>query len=341
MSRVRLNRVASSFSDEDVIFFSTGAAVLDCVLGGGYGADRVINIVGDRSTGKTLLAIEAGVNFLRRFKLGRVRYVDGENAFDESYASVIGWPSKEKGRKKRVEVDDEIETVEEFYNDLEKFCDDHESIPTLYILDSLDSLSSEAELAREFGKPAYDSKPRQMSELFRRLRRKVKQSGTTLMIISQTRQRITSTFTFGGKSYSRSGGTALDFYASQVLYLRERTYERKHLRRKVGKVERSVGIAIEAFCDKNKVGLPHRRCTFPLLFNYGIDDVGANLRWLDEIGRLKKVVNTDKPHVAKRRIGKLPDSEWHEERQRLASAVRDAWDELESSFMPSRGKYDG
>ena len=37
-------------------FIPTGSKLLDCVLGGGWPLGRVANIVGDKSTGKTLLA---------------------------------------------------------------------------------------------------------------------------------------------------------------------------------------------------------------------------------------------------------------------------------------------
>ena len=47
--------------------FSSGAVLLDLVLGHGWPIGRIINIVGDRSSGKTLLAIEACANFARRF----------------------------------------------------------------------------------------------------------------------------------------------------------------------------------------------------------------------------------------------------------------------------------
>ena len=40
-------------------FIRTGCTLLDCVLGGGWALGKVANIVGDKSAGKTLLAMEA------------------------------------------------------------------------------------------------------------------------------------------------------------------------------------------------------------------------------------------------------------------------------------------
>ena len=49
------------------------------------------NIVGDRSTGKTLLAVEA-TNFAMLCPKDNIRYVEAEAAFDEDYGNVVGMP---------------------------------------------------------------------------------------------------------------------------------------------------------------------------------------------------------------------------------------------------------
>jgi len=59
---------------KSLVTFTSGCSLLDCALGGGWPIGRVSNIVGDKSTGKTLLAIEACANFARRFPDGLIRY---------------------------------------------------------------------------------------------------------------------------------------------------------------------------------------------------------------------------------------------------------------------------
>ena len=62
---------------------SSGSILLDLVLGGGYPLGRIINLFGDKSSGKTLLAIEACANFVASVgKPQHVKYVDAESAFD-------------------------------------------------------------------------------------------------------------------------------------------------------------------------------------------------------------------------------------------------------------------
>ncbi|MBO0736275.1 MAG: hypothetical protein J2P48_06865, partial [Alphaproteobacteria bacterium] len=58
--------------------FPTGSTLLDLQNGGGWPLARMVNIVGDASTGKTLIAIEAAANFARLFGAENVRYCETE-----------------------------------------------------------------------------------------------------------------------------------------------------------------------------------------------------------------------------------------------------------------------
>lgn len=315
-------------------FIHTGAAVLDCSIGWGWPLGRIINIVGDQSTGKTLLAIEAMANFALQYKRGRIRYREAEAAFIPEYAGALGLPLD------RVEFSagegGEADTVEKFYNDLSEFLKKLKGKPGLYILDSLDAISDEAEVAREFGEATYGTaKAKYMSELFRKITRKVESSKVSLMIISQTRDRIGGGF---GRKYARTGGKALDFYASIILYLAHIG----ELPRTVNGIKRSVGIKIRAKCTKNKVGLPFRGCDFPILFAYGIEDITAGIDWLKANKCLSKIdmTNRDINRLRKRALRlELSKEEYKEYSEMIGSVVRANWQEIETSFLPKRGKY--
>lgn len=62
--------------------FSSGCTVFDLILGGGLPVGKIVNIVGDNSSGKTLLACEAIAAARKHFgdKL-RWRYDDAEAGF--------------------------------------------------------------------------------------------------------------------------------------------------------------------------------------------------------------------------------------------------------------------
>lgn len=316
--------------ESPIEWIPTGSKLLDCVLGGGYAACRVINIVGDKSTGKTLLAIEAAANFARIFKGGDIIYNEAESAFDPSYAKVLGFPFD------RVQFT-ENDTIEDFFEHLQALSESRgeKDPPLFYILDSLDALSDRAEKGRDIDAGTYGAeKAKKLSQLFRRQIRELGRKGITLFIISQVRENIGVTF---GRRFIRAGGKALDFYASQVLFL---SHLPKAVTRQSNNVERTIGIRIKAKCDKNKVALPFRDCEFPILFGYGIDDLTANLSWLKEIGRLNEVGLTDKTMVTLLRESRsMSDQEYEELVGDTAEVVGNVWQEIETDFMPKRSKY--
>jgi recombination protein RecA len=314
--------------------FSSGCQLLDCVLGGGWAVGRMVNLVGDKSSGKTLLAIEATANFALKFPNGRIRYAEVESAFDKSYAAALGMPVE------RIEFPEDkgtsIFTIEDLFQDLDKTIEENLKNPreTLYIVDSYDALSDKAEVSREIDAASYGgSKAKQGSQLFRRLVQKLDDTKITLFIISQIRDNIGVTF---GAKYSRSGGHALDFYASQIVWLAEVG----KMKKTISKVERPYGVEVKAKCTKNKIGLPFRECVFPIIFGYGVDDVYAALSWLNDIDRLSEVGMTSQ---WKRQLTLLRDSgdkmKFLKKRTEIAEVTAREWSAIEEKFLPTMTKY--
>ena len=136
--------------DKNQGYITSGAALLDCTLGGGWAKDRLINIVGDNSTGKTLLGIEACANFARRYPGAFVHYAEAESAFDEVYARAVGFPS-DRVEFKLPKPDTGVTLVEDIYTWLEQLADTcrKEKQPGLFIVDSLDAVSCRKEMARD------------------------------------------------------------------------------------------------------------------------------------------------------------------------------------------------
>lgn len=290
---------------KNIEFIATGCTTLDLALSGGWAANRVANIVGDKSTGKTLLCIEAMANFAIKYDKGRIRYREAESAFDTQYAAALGMPVD------RVDFGDPIDTVEDLFEDLQKVIEKAKH-PELYIVDSLDALSDRAELERPMDQGTYGAqKAKNLSQLFRRLIRKTATSKVTLIIVSQVRSKIGISF---GRDTTRSGGRALDFYATQVLYLAKK----KTLVKTVQNSKRPTGIRLIGKVDKNKIGLPGREAEFNIKFGYGIDDDDACFSYLKDCKQQVKDNWTLK---------------------QLQDAVVKHWYEVETSIIPSKPKY--
>lgn len=273
-------------NEKDVKFFSSGCQLLDLVLGGGWAIGRMSNLVGDNSTGKTLLAIEATANFLREFPQGKIWYHESEAAFDLGYARALGMPSDAITfvRQELKSSNKDSRLVEEWFNYLKgtvvPYCLKNKEHPSLYILDTQDALRSIREQDRKIEDGTYNQeKNLVLNRLYPEFADRLEELNVHLMIISQTRQNIGVSF---GRKWRVTGDGALQFYSSQRVQLAE-----------MGKVTKTVrgitnpySLRIKANCFKNKVGLAYRTCEFPLYFGYGVDSNEASLRWLKEVNGL-------------------------------------------------------
>jgi hypothetical protein len=205
----------------------------------------------------------------------------------------------------------------------------------LYIIDSLDALSDRAEQKSDDPAAGFGvGKAKALSQMFRRLIQTLETTNITLFVISQIRDKIGVTF---GAKYSRSGGRALDFYASQIIYLSQLGV----LNRTINKVKRAIGVHIKAKVTKNKVGLPFREAEMPILFLYGIDDMTACLDWLEEtagLDRLSQFGGTRKA-VDSALSALVSEEEIAGAGAVVHAAVKAHWLEIEADFAPTRRKY--
>lgn len=368
-------------AEPEVEFFSTGAQVLDNVLGKGWAVSRLINIQGDSSSGKTLLAEEAIANHLAKWPNGKIWYVDAEATFQESYATNIGidtskiefiegvytiedWfcvleeinshieaaekakVSKKKPKKAEVTEEDDAETPIKGSLKLIQSFEVSDDFHGLMILDSIDALSDEAEMERDIRDGSFGAaKAKKFSEAFRRINAKLSSRNVTIIGISQLRDSMS----MAGKV--RSGGRAIEFYSSQVVRLKE-TFQNSKIKKTIGGIERIVGLRVEASCNKNKVGRPHRKGVFQILFDYGIDDITSNLEWmadenpafLAKVTPVGDVSLVNEKGVANinlfmKRVFALSNEEHKAKRREVAELTKQAWDEIESRFDVNVQKY--
>lgn len=322
----------SGADKEGVEFFSSGCAVLDAAIGGGWALGRVSNVVGDKSAGKTLIAMEASANFLQVHPKAHPRYAESEAAFDRPYATALGIPTDQI-----IFNDAPMRTVEEWHADLKKYIHELKGQPGLYILDSLDALSDDDEQKSDFGEASYGGKkPKLIGQLFRDLVDELEGTRCHLMIVSQIRDKLNVTF---GETKTRSGGKALDFYSSQTVWLAEIG----KIKRTIDKIDRVVGIDVRARVKKNKVGLPFREADYPIMFGYGIDDLQANVTWLLEVNREHLLSPLGLSRSGHRvRLNHLRDKggvEAQELRAKLTEIVHREWAAIETTFLPKARKY--
>jgi recombination protein RecA len=264
--------------------FRTGSTIMDLIVGGGQGLGypwgKIVNIVGDKSSGKTFLACEliatAYYEYNSKF---RWVYDDAESGFTFDTEELYGVEIMPRDETERTKSG----TVEDWYCNLRNFLDSMKKGEAgIYVMDSLDGLSSDEIEEREksrmstynsnkdFKKGSYQMGAAKFlsQEFFKTLTDMLTEKNVLLIIISQTREKIDSMF----KGQHRSGGKALDFYAHTCLWLSTFT--------KIKKKDRAVGVVVKAHAKKSKTPRPFREGVFTLLFDYGIDNIGSNLDFL-------------------------------------------------------------
>lgn len=287
---------------ERVSFISTGCIPLNLAasqkgVDGGWARGRIINIVGDGSTGKTVLALEAaaycvykmlGVEspLFPKVKQVRIKYnnVEGvmdfplEEMYGKKFADTVEW--------------EQHPTCEAFGRDVHKELLGYEpGTFLLYIADSLDAMTSEAgalraeKLAKGLkAEGSYGTEKAKYfsSEFFNNLCQMIslptkgggiRHKDVTLILISQVRENLNAGL-FGKKFY-RTGGKALDFYTHQVVWL----YMVRKLKKEYKGKKRTYGTQVRAVFDRNKSAAPYSEVEFPIIIRppRGVDDIGAML----------------------------------------------------------------
>lgn len=351
-------------------FVSTGSTVLNCAISGkpdrGFAKGRYYFLVGDSASGKTFLTLtslaEAAIN--PNFDKHRFIYdgVEGGAMMDiEKFFGSKVWNRLEtpniigKNNRPGTSV-----TIEDFYHNFDDALKDGR--PFIYILDSMDALTSKYEQAKfqaakkarttneEVAGSFGDGKAKKNAEGVRQILDPIAASDSILIVISQTRDNIG----FGFKKKTRSGGHALKFYATVEIW--SSRYGR--ITKVVKGKKRAIGIKVQLEVEKNRVtGWEGRICSSILIHkDTGIDDVGSCVDYLIAEGHWTKSCKAKKIDIEKktgiidaRDIGIEPCSrekiikhiEEQGKEQVLAAIVGDIWNEIEEASKSGRkNKYE-
>lgn len=330
---------------------STGSTLLNLAcsgrIAGGFPKGKYIFIVGDSSSGKTWLSLtclaEASIN--PQFDDYRFIYDNGEDGalmdiskfFGSKVAKRLEAPAMEEGEPVY------SSTIEEFYDNLDDAI--QEGRPFIYIQDSMDVLTSDAEsekfqeqkTARRKGKDTTgsygDGKAKKNSSNIRRVLRHLRQTGSILIIISQTRDNIGFGAQFNPKT--RSGGKALRFYACLEMW----SSIREKIKKDINGKKRQLGIICEVEVKKNRLTGKETTVQIPLYHSFGIDDVGACIDYLLSEGHWsKKTGGLSAPEFEfsgsrEKLIKKIEDEDLGRELQTLVSSV---WREIAEKCSISR-----
>ncbi len=331
---------------------STGSTLLNLACSGksigGFACGQYYFVVGDSKTGKTFLGLtclaEAARN--KNFKDYRLIFDDSENGALMNIKKFFGEKTYQRIEAPRYTEKQPVfsSTIEEFYYNLDDAIAQKQ--PFIYILDSMDSVSSDAEEKKfQTQKKAHrkgtqttgsmgDGKAKKNASNIRRMLAHLHKTGSILIIVNQTRDNMTP-MSFEKKTHS--GGHALFFYACLVIW----GSRKKKITKTVRGKKRHVGNISKIDIRKNRLTGGEHTIDLPIYRSHGIDDVGSCVDYLlfEEYWKQSgQKINAKDFDVCCTRDKLIKHIEENDLELDLVCLVEDLWNEIEEACSTPRKK---
>ena len=208
---------------------------------------------------------------------------DDERLFGKKMAKRVQGPKTDKS-----DAPIASESIEELYQNFLVWLDSGQ--PFIYVADSLDAIKSKEDETRaiQFKKSGEasgtygQSKPKLLSEMLRVITGKIKKTNSLIIIVSQVRDKMNVMF---GRKEDRTGGRALTFYCTYIIWLR-------HLANIPYKIsdKLSLDIGSKSLVDitKNKFTGKRRKSEIHIYDEIGVDALTPCIDFLISQKLIKK-----------------------------------------------------
>lgn len=296
----------------------SGSIVIDQLIGGrankhgvvacpGYPKGRIVNLYGHEGSGKTTLALTAAATTIREG--GTVCYIDWEHEIVPSYALALGVPIHDEERFMLCQPDTLDEGVAVLWTMASAGVD-------LIVLDSVGAAVTRAQFEKSIKEKADQGRVGGVaavwSQFLPELKGRINRTSTTVIGISQIRDAISTSRSYGD-TVTVQGGNAWKFYSAVRMRLRkigtEKATNYSALSNKAA--DRVVGAKIRVKLDKCKVSdAQGNEEEFYIRWGEGIDDLrsmieialahrcitkaGAYYTWIDPEGNEHKRAGMEK-----------------------------------------------
>lgn len=337
---------------EDML--SSGSALLNMAISDdpemAFMKGKYVLIVGDSSSGKTFFSMTCMAEAARNpnFDGYDLYYDNVEDGMLIDVERFFGAKVRKRLKPPAVTKAGEpifSETIEDFYYRVDDIV--KKKRPFIYVLDSMDGLDTDAaEKKFEAQKKAQrsgakepgsygDGKAKKNSEGLRRLIAGIRETGSILIVISQTRDNLTG----WGDPKTRSGGKALRFYATTEFWLSVG----KPIIKDVRGEKRNIGHRIIIKVAKNRINGKKQTVEVAIYPSYGIDDTGSCIDFLVKSGWWKK--GSDGIHAKELDMtaprGHIIKACENGKASKLRRAVSECWRAIESeSELKRKPRYD-
>tara|TARA_R100000329_G_scaffold142408_2_gene125825 strand:+ start:3031 stop:4095 length:1065 start_codon:yes stop_codon:yes gene_type:complete len=253
-------------------------------------------LVGDSDSGKTFLSLTCLAEAAQNPHFDNYRFIldNVEGGAIMNLRKFFGSKMADRLEPPKVDADGlpiTSQTVEEFYYNLDDALA-HEK-PCIYILDSMDALSSVQETdtfgenKKRFqggkeGKGSYgDGKAKANASGIRQALAKIRATGSILLVINQTRDKLNA-MPFG-PTKTKSGGHALDFYASVRLW----SSIKGPIYKTIDATKHAIGNTIKVKVSRTRFTGKKTAIEIPIYPSYGIDDTCSCIDYLVNVHKWK------------------------------------------------------
>lgn len=195
----------------------TGCAALDVALNGGWALGRLLELVGEFSTGKTTLACKAAIEFSKKFPDGYILYIDIEGAFDVDWFTALGGDPKKLIVCHPSSGEESGDIAIALLQHARKQ-GDH----VFVVIDSVSALVPSHEVEEDMDNSMPATQARLVNKMLRKLTVELRKDllsddpAFTVMFLNQVRMKIGVCF---GDNKTKSGGKGMDFFVSQQVHL--------------------------------------------------------------------------------------------------------------------------
>lgn len=312
---------------------STGSTLEDLAIsggkvrGGGMPGGIVVEIGGPPSIGKTVALCELAGGIQR--KGGSSKYLDPERRLSTTFAQLFGFEISED----KIEAPD---TPIDMFEIIRNWKPERTDVINGVFVDSTAALASDLEMENK--KDEYQRRAKLFSQELRKHARMIKERNLLVVCSNQLRENVNAMP--GQEKYYTPGGQAFDFYASlQIRLTKNKTgYEMKRKKTIHGKEEqRTVGVASQMKVVKSSIWKPYRTAPLYIIFDYGIDDIRANLEFAKKFSD-KNVYYAGDEKLSNSLEDSIGIVEENGLEEKLKEATIDIWEEVERKFESSRKK---
>ena len=356
MVKESANKVIVKKEIDTSVLIQSGSTLLNLACTdrpeGAFALGRMVTLPGGSASGKTMLMFTmlAECSCDQNFDKYEFIYDDGEETIDGFDVGNLFGEKLVKRISAPITLDNGSplysETIQDFKaNILTKV---NEGIPFIYILDSLDSLTTNEELEKEYkqalarAKSPEDvkelkgsfktEKAKAVGETLRMINNKLKHTKSVLFIVQQERANIGVIF---GSKKTTSGGNAPIYYSTHQVWLNKKSTIYKEVKGQ----KRAIGNKVVAKVTKNKITGKLRNIEFDVYYSYGIDDIASCVDFLLSAGHWKKsgqtikAVELDIEATKSNLIEKIENGGLQKALQKITGEV---WNEIEESVRPKR-----